>query len=82
MARRHTLILLLLAWFIFVAFQCNSAFSKVQATRSVNFKLRSSQSSSKWPTKHHVPSWDGTRKIHKTPSGPNPVGNQRPPTRP
>ncbi|XP_021716178.1 CLAVATA3/ESR (CLE)-related protein 46-like [Chenopodium quinoa] len=82
MARRHILILLLLAWFLFAAFQSNRPFIKDQATKSVNFKLRSLQSSSLWPTKHHIPAWDDLKKIHKSPSGPNPVGNHRPPTRP
>lgn len=84
MERRHTLILLiLLTWILFVAFQCNSPLINVQATKSVNFKLRSSQSSSTtWSSKHHAPTWDDMKKSHKTPSGPNPVGNQRPPTRP
>ncbi|CAO2840629.1 unnamed protein product [Amaranthus hypochondriacus] len=82
MASRHTLILLLLAWFLFTAFQCNGRFIKIQATKSVNFKVRKLQSSSKWPSERHIPTWDDMKKVHKAPSGPNPVGNHRPPTRP
>ncbi|KNA13269.1 hypothetical protein SOVF_117930 [Spinacia oleracea] len=80
MAKTYTLFLL--AWFLIMAFQCNSTIIKDQATKSVNFKLRSLQSGSTWLTKHHIPTWDDMKKFHKTPSGPNPVGNQRPPTRP
>ncbi|WVZ03781.1 hypothetical protein V8G54_024587 [Vigna mungo] len=44
---------------------------------SVHFKLRTPQPQ----TGHVIPSWVN-EKSRKSPSGPNPIGNQRPPSKP
>lgn len=79
MRRAQTLIHLLLLWLLLTAFKCHT---KVQATRSVDFKLRTAKPGSRQTDGQIFTAWVEGRKNHKRPSGPNPVGNDRPPTRP
>ncbi|CAL5386873.1 CLAVATA3/ESR (CLE)-related protein 46 [Camellia sinensis] len=81
MRRAQTLIHLLLLWLLLTAFafQCHT---KVQATRSVDFKLRPAKPGSRQTNGQIFTAWVEGKKNHKRPSGPNPVGNDRPPTRP
>ncbi|KAI4334510.1 hypothetical protein L6164_019193 [Bauhinia variegata] len=55
--------------------------ANVQAIQSDQFKLRPVQSSSQRIHKHVTPEWVEERKTRKNPSGPNPVGNHRPPSK-
>ncbi|PSR95124.1 CLE46p like [Actinidia chinensis var. chinensis] len=84
MRRAQTLISFLVLWLLLLtAFQHHSfTIPKVQATQSVDLKLRPAKPSSRLTTRHIVTTWVEGKKIHKKPSGPNPVGNHRPPSRP
>ncbi|XP_031268186.1 CLAVATA3/ESR (CLE)-related protein 46-like [Pistacia vera] len=53
----------------------------VQAIGSVEFNARTAQPSSRAHTGKVFPTWVEWKKLRKAPSGPNPVGNQYPPSR-
>ncbi|GAB4824377.1 hypothetical protein Ancab_007265 [Ancistrocladus abbreviatus] len=80
MARRQT-ILLLLAWLLLAASQNHYTIIKVQATESVNFKLQP-ESSLRSASEYDHPTRVEQKILRKAPSGPNPIGNQHPPSRP
>ncbi|XP_024963689.1 CLAVATA3/ESR (CLE)-related protein 46 isoform X2 [Cynara cardunculus var. scolymus] len=52
----------------------------VYATKSDNFKVRGARHNSKLGSKHSSTPQE-EKKVYKRPSGPNPVGNFRPPSR-
>ncbi|XP_044505611.1 CLAVATA3/ESR (CLE)-related protein 46-like [Mangifera indica] len=54
----------------------------VQAIPSVEFSVRTPQPSSMAHKGTVFPTWAERKKHRRAPSGPNPVGNQHPPTRP
>ncbi|KAK2436064.1 hypothetical protein QL285_021078 [Trifolium repens] len=56
--------------------------ANVQAILPVNFKLRTLQATPKSHAEDVIPSWVTEKKTRKSPSGPNPIGNHRPPTKP
>uniref|UniRef100_A0A6N2MZZ5 CLAVATA3/ESR-related protein n=1 Tax=Salix viminalis TaxID=40686 RepID=A0A6N2MZZ5_SALVM len=64
---------LLLAWLLLVASQ--PRFS------SVHFKLKPAQLASNSHEGNVLPVWVAEKRIHKSPSGPNPVGNHNPPSK-
>ncbi|XP_062172089.1 CLAVATA3/ESR (CLE)-related protein 46 [Alnus glutinosa] len=55
--------------------------ANVQALESAHFRLRRGQPSLRSHNRNALPSWVEGKKIHKSPSGPNPVGNHRPPSK-
>ncbi|KAG4198599.1 hypothetical protein ERO13_A05G096800v2 [Gossypium hirsutum] len=75
--REQLLICLLLAWLLLAVSQLQGSQINVQAIESVRFKFRSR---SPMP-RPRLPNWVEMKKIHKSPSGPNPVGNHHPPSR-
>ncbi|KAL9412930.1 hypothetical protein AB3S75_041566 [Citrus x aurantiifolia] len=78
--RGHSLVTILLAWLLLSA--CQQHYSNkvaVQAVESVEFQP--GQVGSRSQTRKVLPSWVERKKIRKSPSGPNPVGNQHPPSR-
>ncbi|BAT90710.1 uncharacterized protein HKW66_Vig0140610 [Vigna angularis] len=75
--RRQFFIQLLFAWLLLPASALNHFTADVQAMQSVHFKLRTPQ----LQTGNVIPSWVN-EKNRKSPSGPNPIGNQRPPSKP
>ncbi|EOY34086.1 Uncharacterized protein TCM_041870 [Theobroma cacao] len=79
--RGQVLIYLLLVWLLLAVSQLQESQINVQAIESVHFKLRPRSSMPKPRTRNALPTWVETKKIHKSPSGPNPVGNHRPPSR-
>ncbi|XP_059428954.1 CLAVATA3/ESR (CLE)-related protein 46-like [Corylus avellana] len=80
--RRHTIIhLLLLACLLLAASQQPYFSVNVQALEPAHFRLRSGHTSLRSHNRNALPSWVEEKKIHKSPSGPNPVGNHRPPSR-
>ncbi|KAG2670190.1 hypothetical protein I3843_14G070900 [Carya illinoinensis] len=81
---RLTLIHVFLAWLLLAAASQYSYFSiSVQAVESVHFRLRKGQQppGSRSHNGDALPNWVEEKKIHKTPSGPNPMGNHSPPSR-
>ncbi|KAJ9188978.1 hypothetical protein P3X46_000322 [Hevea brasiliensis] len=79
---RQILFRLLIAWVLLVAALHHFPnHNKVQAIESAHFKLKPAKPSSRLHKANIWPSWVGEKKVHKTPSGPNPVGNQNPPTK-
>ncbi|KAL2328739.1 hypothetical protein Fmac_022166 [Flemingia macrophylla] len=80
--RRQFFVHLLLAWLLLAASALNSVTTSVQAVQSVHFKLRTLQASPKPQAGRDRPSWVNEEKKRKSPSGPNPIGNQRPPSKP
>ncbi|XP_025015246.1 CLAVATA3/ESR (CLE)-related protein 46 isoform X2 [Ricinus communis] len=79
---RKTLIHLLLVCLLLVAYLHHfSTQIKVPATESVQFKLKPAQPSLRSRKANLLPSWAEGKKVHKSPSGPNPVGNHNPPTK-
>ncbi|KAL5814466.1 hypothetical protein ACOSQ4_025107 [Xanthoceras sorbifolium] len=80
--RRLSLICFLLVWLLLANSQ-HHRFTIVmaQAVESVQFKVRPLLPSSSSRTGRVKPTWDAGKKFHKTPSGPNPVGNHHPPSR-
>ncbi|KAK7846015.1 hypothetical protein CFP56_008530, partial [Quercus suber] len=81
--RRQTLIHLLLAWLLLATSQHSYFATNVQAVQSVHFRFRPGQLSSR---SHNGYALSARKQVrgknnHKIPSGPNPVGNQRPPSR-
>ncbi|GAB4860179.1 hypothetical protein Ancab_011656 [Ancistrocladus abbreviatus] len=81
MVRRQT-ILLLLACLLVAAPQSHCTIMNIQDKESVDFKLRSLRSDSRLNSQYDSPTWQVEKRFQKTPSGPNPVGNQHPPFRP
>ncbi|TKY67337.1 CLAVATA3/ESR (CLE)-related protein 46 [Spatholobus suberectus] len=75
--RRQTFVHLLFAWLLLTASALNHVTASVQAMQSVHFKA-----SPKPQTGHVIPSWVKEQKNRKSPSGPNPIGNHRPPSKP
>ncbi|TQE03263.1 hypothetical protein C1H46_011164 [Malus baccata] len=84
--RRQITTHLLLVWLLLAASQYHHRTTYVQAIESVQFKLNTAQPASGSGslgsrTRYVLPTKVGGRNIHKTPSGPNPVGNHRPPSK-
>ncbi|KAG6620974.1 hypothetical protein I3842_Q047300 [Carya illinoinensis] len=79
--RRLTPIHLILAWLLLAASQYPCFTMSVQPVESVDLRLRQGQPSSTSHNRDASPSRLKGKKIHKTPSGPNPAGNHRPPFR-
>ncbi|XP_015874071.1 CLAVATA3/ESR (CLE)-related protein 46 [Ziziphus jujuba] len=77
---RQTLIYLLLAWLLLAAYPRHYSTVSVQAIESAHFKLKPAQPNSR-SGRFVFPAWVDGKKIHKAPSGPNPVGNHRPPSK-
>ncbi|CAA3008930.1 Hypothetical predicted protein [Olea europaea subsp. europaea] len=90
MIRTRILLYLLLAWLISAAFQQHQAISPVgRPTESVGLKIKPAEFySTRIATGHIVRTSENgieegkSKKNWKTPSGPNPIGNHRPPSRP
>ncbi|RDY12580.1 CLAVATA3/ESR (CLE)-related protein 46, partial [Mucuna pruriens] len=80
--RRQIFVHLLFAWLLLAASALNHVTASVQAMQSVHFKLRTLHASPKTQTGHPIPSWIKEKKNRKSPSGPNPIGNQHPPSKP
>ncbi|XP_004505876.1 CLAVATA3/ESR (CLE)-related protein 46 [Cicer arietinum] len=80
--RRQIFVPLLFAWLLLAASALNHVTVDIQAIQSVDFKLRTLQATPKPHAEHVIPSWVKEKKSRKSPSGPNPIGNQRPPTKP
>ncbi|KAJ1381800.1 hypothetical protein SESBI_44808 [Sesbania bispinosa] len=82
--RRQTSVHLLFAWLLLAASALNHITANDQAIQSVHFKLRTTllQASSEPRAGHAMPSWVKEKKSRKSPSGPNPIGNHRPPSKP
>ncbi|KAK7262440.1 hypothetical protein RJT34_30013 [Clitoria ternatea] len=80
--RRQIFVHLLFAWLMLAASALNHVPANAQAMHSVHFKLRTLQGSPKPLTGHVIPSWVKDMKNRKSPSGPNPIGNHRPPSKP
>ncbi|XP_006369517.1 CLAVATA3/ESR (CLE)-related protein 46 [Populus trichocarpa] len=79
---RLTFVHLLLAWLLLVASQQRfSSNIKVQAVEAVHFKPNPAQLTSKSHKGNVLPVWVAEKRIHKSPSGPNPVGNHNPPSK-
>ncbi|KAJ6424965.1 hypothetical protein OIU84_025688 [Salix udensis] len=73
---------LLLAWLLLVASQPRfSSGVRVQAAEAVHFKLKPAQLASNSHEGNVLPVWVAEKRIHKSPSGPNPVGNHNPPSK-
>ncbi|KAJ7980878.1 CLAVATA3/ESR (CLE)-related protein 46-like [Quillaja saponaria] len=81
MRRIIILIHLLLLCLLLVASPRNQFSTNVQAIQSVHFKLRPAQYTTKPRSGYVMPALVHEKKIHKNPSGPNPIGNHRPPSR-
>ncbi|XP_022755752.1 CLAVATA3/ESR (CLE)-related protein 46 [Durio zibethinus] len=79
--RGQVLVYLLLALLLLAASQLKGSQINVQAIESVHFKLRPRSPMPSSHTRNALPTWVEMKKIHKSPSGPNPVGNHRPPSR-
>ncbi|KAI9081962.1 hypothetical protein K1719_036224 [Acacia pycnantha] len=71
----------LLLCFLLAASPLNHFTANVQAIPSVHVKLRTIRASSMPHSGHVIISWDEDKRTHKSPSGPNPVGNHRPPSK-
>ncbi|KAK7312479.1 hypothetical protein VNO77_36371 [Canavalia gladiata] len=80
--KRQIFVHFLFALLLLAAFALNHVTANVQATQSVHFKLRTLQADPKPHTGHVIPSRDKEEKNRKSPSGPNPIGNHRPPSKP
>ncbi|XP_050290980.1 CLAVATA3/ESR (CLE)-related protein 46 isoform X2 [Quercus robur] len=78
--RRQTLIHLLLAWLLATS-QHSYFATNVQAVKSVHFRFRPGQLSSRSHNGYALSARVRGKNNHKIPSGPNPVGNHRPPSR-
>ncbi|XP_020214671.1 CLAVATA3/ESR (CLE)-related protein 46 isoform X2 [Cajanus cajan] len=80
--RRQIFVHLLFAWLLLAASALNHVTTSVQHMQSVHFKLRTLQASPKPQTEHGMFPWVKEEKKRKSPSAPNPIGNQRPPSKP
>ncbi|PRQ33993.1 hypothetical protein RchiOBHm_Chr5g0063861 [Rosa chinensis] len=81
---RQSHINLLLIWLLLATSQYHHYIINAQALESVQFKLNPALHSSRpgSGTRYALPTRVSERKrIHKTPSGPNPAGNHRPPSK-
>ncbi|XP_062084928.1 CLAVATA3/ESR (CLE)-related protein 46 [Humulus lupulus] len=81
MGRVRALIQLFLACILLAATQCHHSTITVQAIESVHFRIKPAQPNSRSGTRFGPPARVNGEKFHKRPSGPNPVGNRRPPSR-
>ncbi|PNT19263.1 hypothetical protein POPTR_009G029000v4 [Populus trichocarpa] len=82
MSRLTFTIHLLLALLLLVASQQHfPSIIKVQAIEAVHFKLKPRQLTSKLHVGDDLPNWVAEKRIHKSSSGPNPVGNRNPPSK-
>ncbi|KAE9616620.1 hypothetical protein Lal_00034809 [Lupinus albus] len=78
--RGQIMVLVLFACLLLAASTLNNVNANVQSTQSDHFKLRTLQSIPKSPAEHGN---DIEEKVtHKKPSGPNPIGNRFPPSKP
>ncbi|KAB2038504.1 hypothetical protein ES319_D03G149700v1 [Gossypium barbadense] len=83
--RDHVLIYLLLAWLLLIHYQLQGSDISVRAIDSVpavHFKFstpRSLMPSAR--VRNALPTWVEMKKIHKSPSSPNPVKNRRSPSK-
>ncbi|XP_043693314.1 CLAVATA3/ESR (CLE)-related protein 46 isoform X2 [Telopea speciosissima] len=91
MRGRQSLVHLLLAFILLAVAASNSHFSNpitVQAVETAAFRHGSAEPGSHPSSGSTLAIWENTRKMtqgrktHKVPSGPSPVGNRHPPTRP
>ncbi|KAL8542258.1 hypothetical protein ACS0TY_003212 [Phlomoides rotata] len=76
----YVLCVILLICLVFVAFQHNyaAATSGFQESKSVGLKINAGGNIQKvWSNRKEV----SEKKLRKTPSGPSPVGNHRPPSK-
>ncbi|CAK9137859.1 unnamed protein product [Ilex paraguariensis] len=81
--RTKTLVHFLILWLLLATSQHHYTIaSKNQAMESVDFKIKRAQYSSRSTTGRILTPWVKEQKNRKKPSGPNPVGNYRPPTKP
>ncbi|PWA67954.1 hypothetical protein CTI12_AA311280 [Artemisia annua] len=80
MKTQHFLSHILLLWLLLLPSFHNALPSKVYETKSVHFKIRTAQHNSK-PGSIYSSTPREEKKVYKQPSGPNPSGNNRPPTR-
>ncbi|XP_057449160.1 CLAVATA3/ESR (CLE)-related protein 46 [Lotus japonicus] len=81
--RRQIFVHVLFAWLLLAASAFNHVTANVQAIQSgVHFNPRTLQASPKLRGGHAIPSWVKEKKSRKSPSGPNPIGNHRPPSQP
>ncbi|PON58953.1 hypothetical protein PanWU01x14_162680 [Parasponia andersonii] len=78
---RKTLIHLLLACLLLAATQCHYSTITVEAIEPVHFRFKPAKPNSRSGTGYVLPATVDGKKIHKKPSGPNPAGNHRPPSR-
>ncbi|KAL4282925.1 hypothetical protein GQ457_16G010610 [Hibiscus cannabinus] len=87
MMRGQVLIyILLLAWLLLIDSQLQVQGSPInvqpiESVRTVHFKFRPGSLVSRTHARKALPTWVEMKKIHKSPSGPNPLENQRPPSR-
>ncbi|XP_030504262.2 CLAVATA3/ESR (CLE)-related protein 46 [Cannabis sativa] len=77
----RTLIQLSLAFILFVAIQYYHSTITVQDIESVHFRFKPAQPNSRSDTRFVLPARVNGEKTHMRRSGPNPVGNHRPPSR-
>ncbi|PNY07151.1 hypothetical protein L195_g008948 [Trifolium pratense] len=80
--RRQIFVHLFIAWLLLAVSALNHVTANVQAIQPVDFKLRKLQATPKPHGEDVIPSWVTEKKTRKSPSGPNPIGNHRPPTKP
>ncbi|XP_031399858.1 CLAVATA3/ESR (CLE)-related protein 46-like [Punica granatum] len=74
-------LLLVMAWLLLAASEHHFlAFADARAIRSADSKLGPDRQNLYIPQENIRSTMGGEKKIRKPPSGPNPVGNQRPPT--
>nr|XP_011461237.1 PREDICTED: CLAVATA3/ESR (CLE)-related protein 46-like [Fragaria vesca subsp. vesca] len=82
--RTQSHIHLLLIWLLLATSQYHYYTTNAQALESVQFKLKPALRSSRpgSGTRYAIHTQvSGRKRIHKTPSGPNPAGNHRPPSK-
>ncbi|XP_054812181.1 CLAVATA3/ESR (CLE)-related protein 46 [Prosopis cineraria] len=79
--RRQIFFRLLLLSLLLAASPINHLTASVQAIPPAHVKLRTLRPSSMPHSGHDMPSWDEDKRTQKSPSGPNPVGNHRPPSK-
>ncbi|XP_052883019.1 CLAVATA3/ESR (CLE)-related protein 46-like isoform X2 [Gossypium arboreum] len=83
--RDHVLIYLLLAWLLLIHYQLQGSDISVQAIDSVptvHFKFSTRRSlMPRSRVRNALPTWVEMKKIHKSPSSPNPVKNLRSPSK-
>ncbi|XP_039043528.1 CLAVATA3/ESR (CLE)-related protein 46-like isoform X2 [Hibiscus syriacus] len=73
--------ILLLAWFLLIDSQLQGSQIDAQAIESVHFKFRPRSLMSRLHARNALPTWVEMKKIHKSPSGQNPLENHKPPSR-